>query len=207
MRRPFYALLLVAGVALVVLGAYRLAFGRPVERPQFIIETPSQNAEALTPGTWIVYDQVGSGQYGTAAVLQVSVTAPDGSAVPVSAPAFSTTLHNNGVTYAESVTMRISTAGSYVVSLTPAAASQVLALVSKSVPSRFPWSGLIVDGAVLFDAWRRDDGSADGRRQVGTDLNAGIGIPRLNPSGRQQPRRPDWWRRPRAPCYNLWTQS
>jgi hypothetical protein len=149
-HRPFYALLLVVGVALVALGAYRLAFGRPVERPQFITETPSQNAEALTPGTWIVYDQVGSGPYGTAAVLQVSVTAPDGSAVPVAAPASSSTVRNNGLTYAESLTMHISTAGSYVVSLTPTAAPQVLALVTKSVPPRFPWSGLIVDGAVLF---------------------------------------------------------
>jgi hypothetical protein len=169
MARRLYALSLVLGVVLVALGIFHVAFREPQGPLRLRSVAPSQTTDVLTPGTWGVYDRAGTGPYGSAVVLNVSVAAPDGSAVPLIVPSSPASLHDHGVSYAESATMRIPTAGSYVVSLTPTNGPPVRALVTESVHPRFPWSGLIIDGVVLvaFGAGMTAHEKREGRTLAG----------------------------------------
>jgi hypothetical protein len=172
MRRGLYVLLLVVGVVLVALGGYHVAFPPPLHPLRIESVAPSQTTDALTPGTWHVFGRAGTGLYGSAVVIQVSVTAPNGRPVPVALPSYPATLNAGGVSYEESVTMHIPTAGNYVVSLTPTNSPPIRVLVTKSLHPRFPWDGLTIDGTVLVAVGAAMTAYEKRRRRTQAELEA-----------------------------------
>lgn len=168
-RRPWVPL----GIALVILGlfggvvggvAFAARVGGDLVRafsadPQV---TPVQLDLDLNEGTYLVYEYTGSARSPgpittesfrglTVAVADVTVTAPDGSDVPLSVPRFDETLTRGSSTYSGAVRFETEDEGVYRISVTT---PDTRILVAPSLTSMFTgsvvWIALLCLSGIVF---------------------------------------------------------
>lgn len=161
----------VWGAVLVVLGLLVGVVGGVVLVAQVggdLIRVFSADAEAtpldqeleLDEGTYIVYELTGSrvgpvtppdSRWLTVGVADVTVTAPDGTQVPVSVPRFGETLTRGSSTYTGAVSFETDDAGTYRISV---ATPETQVLVAPSLSSVFTqsvaWIALLALGVIVF---------------------------------------------------------
>lgn len=162
---------MVWGAVLVVLGLLVGVVGGVVLVAQIggdLVRVFSADAEAtpldqeleLSEGTYIVYELTGSrtgpvttpaSRYVTVGTADVTVTAPDGSEVPVSVPRFGETLTRGSSTYTGAVTFEAEDEGVYRISVTT---PETQVLVAPSLGSIFTqsvaWIALLGLGVIVF---------------------------------------------------------
>lgn len=122
--------------------------------------TPLDQQLELREGTYIVYELTGSrtgpvttpaSQYLTVAVDDVTVTAPDGTEVPVTAPRFDETITRGTSTYTAAVSFDADDEGVYRISVTT---PETQVLVAPGLSSIFTqsvaWLALLALGVIVF---------------------------------------------------------
>lgn len=126
----FLAVAAVVFIPSVVFVA-RTAINEIVQAPT--MEVPGTRSFALTSGDYVIFDPGGPGAIG---VSDVSVTAPDGSSLPVAQRSGSIeTITRNGVGYTAAVGFRADGAGTYTITVHPSSGTAHQVLVTHSLTS------------------------------------------------------------------------
>jgi hypothetical protein len=153
MPRPPAVVLMVVGLAVAVFGGYHALQKHPGPTGRSITTVPGKFSRYLTPGSWSIYGQDGTGPYGTALPLTNAVTTPTGAAVALTTPSGLTTLKVNGTVFAPAANFPITAAGTYSFTITTSNGNPVRLLVTPSLHPKFKaWIPLAIDGLVLLAA-------------------------------------------------------
>jgi hypothetical protein len=149
MLRWFYAFLILIGLVVGVLSAF-LAFDEPNRAAPSAETAPVTLTRSLTPGVWSIYEQAGTGPFGTPLPVATTVTGPGDNVLAVGIPSDIITLRTHGQTFAEAATVRIAEAGTYEIQLTPQNGTLLRVLLTRVPHPRFPWNALAIDGLVVL---------------------------------------------------------
>lgn len=146
--------LMVLGVIAVVPGAVKsvLAFVDAFDGPK--ISVPGQRQVHLSEGDYDLYERTSEDASPTLRPTAISVTAADGSTVPIRGTDRSSTIEHGDTSYERAVGFTIPDSGDYEIRVTALEPGEVM--VVRSLGSTFrdavPWIGLASAGGIAFVA-------------------------------------------------------